>query len=109
MNVPRPIFAQHLTSEANRQLAATPRGHVRIVRADQERVVRKPSSDEPTVTDPEAADEPASKRKGLTLRLNKAAWRQLNELALDDDRHAHELLIAALNDYFAKRGKPRIA
>jgi hypothetical protein len=52
------------------------------------------------------ADEP---RKGLTLRLNRAAWRQLRQLALDDERSAHDLLIDALNDYFTKREKPPIA
>jgi hypothetical protein len=54
--------------------------------------------------------EPGSeKRKGLTLRLNHAAWRQLRQLALDEERSAHELLIDALNDYFEKSGKPRSA
>jgi len=48
-------------------------------------------------------------RKGLTLRLNRAAWRQLRQLAFDDERSAHDLLIEALNDYFEKREKPRIA
>lgn len=48
-------------------------------------------------------------RKGLTLRLNHAAWRQLRQLALDDECSAHDLLIDALNDYFKKRGKPEIA
>lgn len=48
-------------------------------------------------------------RKGLTLRLNPAAWRQLRQLAFDDERSAHDLLIEALNDYFEKRGKSRIA
>jgi antitoxin-like ribbon-helix-helix protein len=48
-------------------------------------------------------------RKGLTLRLNPAAWRQLRQLAFDDERPAHELLIEALNDYFEKRGKPPLA
>ncbi len=48
-------------------------------------------------------------RKGLTLRLNPPAWRQLRQLAFDDERSAHDLLIEALNDYFEKRGKPRIA
>jgi hypothetical protein len=58
------------------------------------------------------AEEPGGggdKRKGLTLRLNKAAWRQLNILALEDERHAHELLIDAVNDYFTKRRKPPLA
>jgi predicted transcriptional regulator len=48
-------------------------------------------------------------RKGLTLRLNHAAWRQLRQLAFDDERSAHDLLVEALNDYFEKRGKPRAA
>jgi antitoxin-like ribbon-helix-helix protein len=48
-------------------------------------------------------------RKGLTLRLNQAAWRQLRQLAFDDERPAHELLIEALNDFFRKRKKPPLA
>jgi hypothetical protein len=48
-------------------------------------------------------------RKGLTLRLNLAAWRQLRQLAFDDERSAHDLLIEALDDFFKKRGKPPIA
>lgn len=48
-------------------------------------------------------------RKGLTLRLNPAAWRQLRQLALDDERSAHDLLVEALNDLFEKRGKQRLA
>jgi hypothetical protein len=50
-----------------------------------------------------------ARRKGLTLRLNPAAWRQLRQLALDDERAAHDLLIDALNDLFEKRGKERLA
>jgi antitoxin-like ribbon-helix-helix protein len=48
-------------------------------------------------------------RKGLTLRLNPTAWRQLRQLAFDDELPAHDLLIEALNDYFKKRGKPPVA
>ena len=51
----------------------------------------------------------AVRRKGLTLRLNPAAWRQLRQLALDDEVPAHELLIEALNDFFEKRDKQRLA
>jgi hypothetical protein len=54
-------------------------------------------------------DPSAEKRKGLTLRLNRAAWRQLRQLAFDDERPAHELIIEALNDYFEKRGTSRAA
>jgi hypothetical protein len=54
-------------------------------------------------------DPSAERRKGLTLRLNRAAWRQLRQLALDDERSAHDLLIEALNDFFKKRGKPPAA
>ena len=57
----------------------------------------------------DAPDTNGQKRKGLTMRLNHAAWRQLRQLALDDERSAHDLLIEALNDYFEKRNKPRSA
>lgn len=59
-----------------------------------------------------AADEPAEKkdnRKGMTLRLDPAAWRQLKQVALDEGRPAHDLLVDALNDYFRKKGLSPLA
>ena len=47
--------------------------------------------------------------KAMTLRLNKVAWRQLRDLALDDERPAHSVLVDALNAYFETRGKPPVA
>jgi len=40
--------------------------------------------------------------KGQTLRLNKAAWRELKVLAIDRGQPAHDLLIEAVNDLFKK-------
>ena len=48
------------------------------------------------------------KRIGQTLRLMKGAHRQLKQLALDLDKPVHEVLIEAINDLFAKYGKPPI-
>jgi len=51
----------------------------------------------------------AEERKGQTLRLTPAAWRQLKQLALDRETRAHDLLLEAVNDLFRKHGKPPIA
>ena len=51
-------------------------------------------------------DEPT---KGLTMRLNLVAWKQLKQVALDQGRTAHALLVEALNDYFVKCKKKPVA
>jgi hypothetical protein len=48
-------------------------------------------------------------RKGQTLRLSVAAWRQLKYLSIDRSKTAHDLLVEAVNDLFVKYGKPPIA
>jgi hypothetical protein len=48
-------------------------------------------------------------RKGMTLRLNLPAWRQLKAQAIEEGRPSHNVLIDAVNDYFRKVGKPPIA
>jgi hypothetical protein len=47
--------------------------------------------------------------KGQTLRLNRAAWRQLKTLALEREQPAHALLVEAVNDLFKKYEKAAIA
>ena len=47
--------------------------------------------------------------KGIKLRLNLAAWRQIKIIALDQGRHANDCLIEALNDYFTKHNQPPCA
>jgi predicted DNA-binding ribbon-helix-helix protein len=47
--------------------------------------------------------------KGQTLRLNRAAWRQLKALALEREQPAHALLVEAVNDLFRKYDKAAIA
>ena len=69
-----------------------------------------PAGPSPTPESPEK-----DVRTGQTLRLNKMAWRQLRQLALEleenrDARvHQHDLLLEAINDLFKKYGKPPIA
>jgi hypothetical protein len=46
---------------------------------------------------------------GQTLRLNPVAHKQLRQLALDENKKAHDLLIEAVNGLFSARGKPPIA
>jgi hypothetical protein len=49
------------------------------------------------------------RRKGQTLRLPVAAWRQLKHLSVDCGKPAHALLVEAVNDLFKRHGKPPIA
>lgn len=49
------------------------------------------------------------KRIGQTLRLPQGAHKQLKHLATDLGMPVHDLLIEAVNDLFAKYGKPPIA
>ena len=68
---------------------------------------RSPADQAPTQRTRQPA--PPEKRRGQTLRLSPAAWRQLKFLAVERDRPAHDLLIEAVSDLFQKYGKPPIA
>ena len=48
-------------------------------------------------------------RKGQTLRLSAAAWRQLKLIAMDEDTSVHQILVDAVDEAFRKRGRPPIA
>ena len=48
-------------------------------------------------------------RKGLIVRLNVQAWKQLKQIALDEGVPAHDLLLEGVNAVFERRGKPPIA
>jgi hypothetical protein len=48
-------------------------------------------------------------RKGQTLRLSTAAWRQLKLIAMDENTSVHQILVDAVDEAFRKRGKPPIA
>lgn len=67
----------------------------------------KKNDPEPTPPAPQAA--PKDDRKGQTLRLTPAAWRQLKSLALDKSSTSHALLLEAVNDLFRKNDLPPIA
>jgi hypothetical protein len=54
---------------------------------------------------PQAAGD--QQRKGQTLRLPVAAWRQLKYLSIDRGKPAQDLLVEAINNLFVKYGKPR--
>ena len=58
---------------------------------------------------PSAATHEGGSVKGQTLRLNRAAWRQLKALALEREQPAHALLVEAVNDLFRKHDKAPIA
>jgi hypothetical protein len=55
---------------------------------------------------PPKADEA---RRGQTLRLRMSAHRQLNVMAAEQGRPAHDLLIEAVNLLFTRYDKPPIA
>jgi hypothetical protein len=66
----------------------------------------KPTTAPASAAAPEADN---SARRGVTLRLNESAWRQLKQAALDRGVPSHDLLIEALNEWFSRQGKPPIA
>lgn len=68
---------------------------------------RRPGRPRKVPAPAEAAAAPAV--RGQTLRLNPAAWKQLKLLAIERDHTAHDLLLEAVNDLFAKYGKSKIA
>jgi hypothetical protein len=48
-------------------------------------------------------------KKAVSGHYDPAVQKQLNQMALDEDSSVQALLREALNDLFAKRGKPTIA
>ena len=48
-------------------------------------------------------------KKPITAHFEPAVVRQLKQLGLDQDRSIQNMLGEALNDFFAKHGKPEIA
>ncbi|MCA8837095.1 MAG: hypothetical protein K8963_04490 [Proteobacteria bacterium] len=48
-------------------------------------------------------------KKAVSGHYDAAVQKQLNQMALDEDSSVQELLREAINDLFAKRGKPTIA
>ena len=50
-----------------------------------------------------------AKRRGQTLRLTPAAWRQLKLLTIEQERTAHDLLLEAVGDLFVKYDKPPLS
>jgi hypothetical protein len=48
-------------------------------------------------------------KKAVSGHFDPTVQKQLNQMALDEDSSVQALLREALNDLFAKRGKPTIA
>lgn len=71
------------------------------------KATRKPQPAETSAPAPAGA-KTSDRIVGLSLRLNEAAHEQLRRMAFEDRRSIHALVIEAINDLFAKRGKPRI-
>jgi hypothetical protein len=71
---------------------------------------KKPGSEPEAEAAPVASTTAAKDdRKGQTLRLTPAAWRQLKMLAMDRGATSHALLLEAVNDLFRKNDLPPIA
>lgn len=78
-----------------------------------------PADDAPDPTPEPGADKTASaatvkapaaaKAKHTSLYLPPAALRQLKELALLDGCKPHDIIVAALDAYFERRGRPSVA
>ncbi len=67
---------------------------------------------EPLPLPPTRASTKAPSREGkaaVTMYVDPATAKQLKRLAVDEDTSIQTLMVEALNDLFAKRGKNRIA
>jgi hypothetical protein len=67
---------------------------------------------EPTPTaPPTSASRPASRqgKKVLSVFLERAAWKQLRDMATDEGTSTQALGVEAINLLFAARGKGRLA
>ena len=71
----------------------------------------KPGSGEEIQPVPVTAARPPSRRGTKTIagHFSPEASKLLRQIAVDEDSSVQDLLREALNDLFAKRGKPRIA
>ena len=65
------------------------------------------AEDQTTSQAPAGSDQQSEKpkRRGQTLRLTPAAWRQLKLMTIEQERTAHDLLPEAVSDLFQKDGK----
>lgn len=68
-----------------------------------------PSAPEPQPPRPKAA---AASRRGVLrpIQINAPAevYKQIRTMGIEQDKNMHELLFEALNDLFAKYGKPEL-
>jgi hypothetical protein len=48
-------------------------------------------------------------RKGILVRAQPEAWRELKRVAIDNDMTLQDVMIEAINDVLKKYGKPPIA
>jgi hypothetical protein len=71
----------------------------------------RPADDEEIQPAPVTAARPPSRRGTKTIagHFSPEASKLLRQIAVDEDSSVQDLLREALNDLFAKRGKPRIA
>jgi hypothetical protein len=61
------------------------------------------------IDDAAPAKAEAAPTKGLIVRLAPPSWKQLKQLALDQETSIHSLLLEGVNLVFDKYGKPPIA
>jgi hypothetical protein len=58
---------------------------------------------------PASLPEPVAKQRIIAMRLRQDAWKQVKIATVERGTTARYLMIEALNDWFAKHGKPPIA
>ncbi|WP_414476341.1 ribbon-helix-helix domain-containing protein [Microvirga sp. M2] len=48
-------------------------------------------------------------RKGILVRANPEAWKELKRVAIDQERTLQDVMTEAINDVLQKYGKPPVA
>ena len=62
-----------------------------------------------TVIDDSSNEGQAEPTRQMTLRVNEAAWRELQMLRIETGRPVNKLLIDAVNEYLSRNGKAPVA
>jgi hypothetical protein len=93
-------------------MASKPR---KLSAVDLLRAASSPESETAVLPEPEQAEpskaRPASKTDGkqMTLYLSGRAYRQLREIAFNEETKMHPLMLEAIDLLFKSRGRPELA
>lgn len=67
-----------------------------------------PAAPEPQPRDKTAAASARAGLKPIHINVPPEVYKQIRTIGVDQDKNMHELLFEALNDLFAKYGKPEL-